>query len=294
MLGMDSIRSLLFSPANRPEVTAKALASEADGVIVDLEDAVPAHAKAEARSALEGLVLPAKPVFVRVNDPSTEWHWADVGAAVRIGATGVIVPKAEQATDLVRLAGALAALEAGSAERADATLIVPLIESALGVLNAYELCTASDRVQAILFGSAEQGDLVADLGCEWTPDGTALLTARSAVLAAARAAGVEHPLDAVFMNLSDLNALRDESVLAQRIGYVGKAAIHPKQVSVIHDVFTPDPETVAEQRVLLAAFNEAVADGRAAVEIDGRMVDYAVVRRARSIIGRADRAGGHV
>lgn len=289
---MHSVRSLLFCPANRPAVVEKALASEADGVILDLEDAVPADGKAEARAVLEGLVVPKKPVFVRVNDPSTEWHWADVAAAVRLGATGVIVPKAEHPADLVRLAGALSALEADDAERVEATLIVPLIESALGVLNAYDLCTASDRVQAILFGSAEQGDLVADLGCEWTPDGTALLTARSQVLAAARAAGVEHPLDAVFMNLTDLEALRVESELAQRLGYVGKTAIHPKQVTVIHDVFTPDPETVAEQRQLLAAFDEAVAEGRAAVEIDGRMVDYAVVRRARSIVGRAEQAAG--
>jgi citrate lyase subunit beta / citryl-CoA lyase len=285
---MRPVRSLLFSPGNRPDVVAKGFASEADGVIVDLEDAVPAAEKANARTALLALDLPAKPVFVRVNDASTEWHWPDVVAAARLGAAGVIVPKAESPEDLVRIDGALSAVEAEGGAGSVGTAILPLIESALGVQRAYSLCTASPRVRGLLFGSGEQGDLVADLDCEWTPDGTALLTARAQVLLAARAAGIEHPLDAVFMNIADLDALRVESELARRMGYVGKTAIHPAQLPVIHEVFTPDPELVAEQRSVLAAFDEAIAAGQAAVSVNGRMVDYAVARRARSIIARAE------
>lgn len=126
-----------------------------------------------------------------------------------------------------------------------------------------------------------------DLGCEWTPDGAALATARSLVLLAARSLGIGQPLDAVFMDFRNLDALRVECELAKRMGYVGKVAIHPAQLAVIHDVFTPTSGEVAKQERILTLFEDALANGSASISVDGRMVDFAVARQARSILARA-------
>jgi citrate lyase subunit beta/citryl-CoA lyase len=169
--------------------------------------------------------------------------------------------------------------------------VIPLVESALGVRLTYEMARASDRVECVMFGGGEQGDLVADLGAEWTPQGTGLMQARSQVLLSCRAAGVPYPMEAVFMDFRNPEGLRAECELARTLGYVGKVAIHPAQVEVINDVFTPTPEVVEYQRKVLAAFEAAEAEGKASIAVDGKMVDYAVARVARAIIARAEIAG---
>ena len=135
--------------------------------------------------------------------------------------------------------------------------------------------------------AANRGDLVADLGVQWEPTGTGLHYSRSRVLLAARAAGVPHPMDGVFMNFRDQDALQIESQLARRMGYVAKLAIHPAQIGVINEVFTPTPEEVAHNRAILEVFEKAEAGGTASVGADGKMIDYAVARTARSILARA-------
>lgn len=181
-------------------------------------------------------------------------------------------------------------LEKATSKPEESITIVPLIESALGVHLTYDIARASSRVWCVMFGGGEQGDLVADLGVEWTPEGTGLMYARSQVLLSSRAAGVPFPMEAVFMDFRDPEALRIESELARRLGYVGKVAIHPAQVPIINDVFTPAPEVVAYQKKVLAAFEAAEAQGSASIAVDGKMVDYAVARVARTIIDRAEAA----
>jgi citrate lyase subunit beta / citryl-CoA lyase len=287
---VSSLRSLIFSPGNRHDLVAKAVRSGADAVIVDLEDAVPAGAKAETRARLGDLPPSPVPLYVRVNDATTEWFWADVVAAARADVAGIVLPKAEDPDVLRRLDGALTAVEVDRGLAPGTLDLVPLIESARGVLHAHAVLASAERVRAVLFGSGEQGDLVVDLGVEWTPDGAGLLMARSTVVMAARVAGVQ-PLDAVFMNFRDLDALRTECELARRVGYEGKTAIHPAQVAVINDVFTPSQDEVAAQRRILEAFDRALEEGSASISVDGRMVDYAVARVARSIVARAEAAG---
>lgn len=291
MRRVEALRSMLFAPGNRPDLVAKALASGADAVIFDLEDAVPVSAKPEARGNLSRLPASDVPVYVRVNGCDTEFVWPDVVAAGRAGVAGIVVPKAEDPGFLRRLDGALTALEVDGDREVATTDVVPLIESSLGVLRAHDLLSSGSRVRSVLFGSGEQGDLVADLGCRWTPEGTGLLTARSMVLLGARAAGVEHPMDAVFMDFRNLDALRTECELAKLVGYVGKAAIHPAQIPVIHEAFTPTDEEVAHQRRIVDEFERAVRAGSASINVDGRMVDYAVARTARGVLARAE-AGG--
>jgi len=281
---------MLFTPGNRPDLIAKAIKSGTDAVIIDLEDAVPAESKDEARAGLSELPSSPVPLYVRVNAGDVDVTFEDVIAAGRSGVAGVVVPKAEDPGLVHEIDGVLTAVERLDGRERGVTGIVPLIESAVGVLNTYDMAAASGRVECVMFGSGEQGDLVADLGVEWTPDGVGLNHARSSVLLAARAAGIEQPMDAVFMDFRNLEALRLECELARRTGYVGKVAIHPGQLAVIHEVFTPEPAVVAEQRRIVAEFDKALAEGSAAISIDGRLVDYAVIRVARNVIARAEAA----
>jgi citrate lyase subunit beta/citryl-CoA lyase len=230
------------------------------------------------------------PYYVRTNALETEMLWDDVVAAGRAQVVGVIIPKAESPMAISQIDGALTALEMTTGKPQGSITVIPLIESALGVQLTYEMAKASDRVECVMFGGGEQGDLVADLGVEWTPEGTGLMQARSQVLLGSRAAGVPYPMEAVFMDFRNPEGLRVECELARTLGYIGKVAIHPAQVEVINDVFTPAAEVVAYQKKVLAAFEEAEAEGKASIAVDGKMVDYAVARVARTIIARADAA----
>jgi citrate lyase subunit beta / citryl-CoA lyase len=287
---VDPVRSMLFTPGNRLDMLAKAVHSGTDAVIVDLEDSVSVDNKPEARANLDQLPESPVPYYVRTNAVETGLLWDDVVAAGRSSAVGVIIPKAEDPTVLSQVDGALTALEMTTGKARGSITLIPLIESALGVRLTYEIALASERVECVMFGGGEQGDLVADLGVEWTPEGTGLMQARSQVLLSSRAAGVPYPMEAVFMDFRNPDGLRVECELARTLGYVGKVAIHPSQVEVINDVFTPSPEIVEYQRKVLAAFEEAEAEGKASIAVDGKMVDYAVARVARAILARADAA----
>lgn len=287
---MEPLRSMLFTPGHRRDLIEKAIRSGTDAVIVDLEDAVALDAKPQARELLGDLPESPIPLYVRTNGPETEMMWEDVVAAGQAGVAGLVIPKAEEPGVIKELDGALTALELSSGQARGSIEIVPLIESALGVRATYDMAAATERVECVMFGGGEHGDLVADLGCEWTPEGTGLMHARSSVLLSSRAAGIDHPFEAVFMDYRDLDGLRVECELARRLGYVGKVAIHPAQVAVINDVFTPAPEEVEHHRRILEAFEAALAEGSASIGVDGKMVDYAVARVARNVIARAEAA----
>jgi citrate lyase subunit beta/citryl-CoA lyase len=287
---MDPVRSMLFTPGNRLDMLAKAVNSGTDAVIVDLEDSVSVDNKPLARENLEQLPESPVPYFVRTNAIETGLLWDDVVAAGRAPIAGLIIPKAEDPKVIGQVDGALIALELTTGKPVGSITVIPLIESASGVRLTYEMAKASDRVECVMFGGGEQGDLVADLGVEWTPEGTGLMQARSQVLLSSRAAGVPYPMEAVFMDFRNPDALRVECELARTLGYIGKVAIHPAQVEVINDVFTPSADVVEYQKKVLAAFEEAEAEGMASIAVDGKMVDYAVARVARTIIARADAA----
>jgi citrate lyase subunit beta / citryl-CoA lyase len=282
---------MIFTPGDRLDMVEKAARSGTDAVIVDLEDAVSNDNKVSARSNLAELPPSPVPYYVRTNGATTPWFWEDVAAAGHAEVVGLILPKAEDPKVISQIDGALTVAEMRSGKKTGDITLIPLIESALGVRLTYEIALASTRVECVMFGGGEQGDLIADLGAEWSPEGTGLMQARSQVLLSARAAGVPYPMEAVFMDFRNNEALRVESEIARTLGYVGKVAIHPGQVPVINEVFTPSPEVVEYQRKVLAAFEEAEAAGKASIAVDGRMVDYAVARVARTIIARAEAAG---
>ena len=285
---MDPVRSMLFTPGHRRDLIEKAIGSGTDAVIVDLEDAVAVEEKPKARAGLADLPPSPVPIFVRTNGIESGMLWDDVIAAGQASIAGLVIPKAEDPNLLVQIDGALRALEITTEREVGSIAVLPLIESGIGVRATYDMMRAGDRMASVLFGGGEQGDLVADLGVEWTPEGTGLLHARSKVLLDARAAGCDHPMEAVYMDFRNADGLRQECELARRLGYVGKVAIHPAQIEVIHDVFTPSPVEVTHHRRIIDEFEAALAEGTASISVDGKMVDYAVARVARAVLARAE------
>jgi citrate lyase subunit beta/citryl-CoA lyase len=278
---------MIFTPGHRHDLVAKAIASGTDAVIVDLEDAVAMDEKASARERIAELPESPVPIYIRTNAFETGMLWDDVIAAGQAGVDGLVIPKAESPELLREIDGALRALEVTSGRAVGSIAVIPLIESGLGVRLTYDMMRSSDRVQSVLYGGGEQGDLVADLGVTWTPEGTGLMYSRAKVLMDARAAGIQYPMEAVFMDFRNLDAFRVECELARTLGYVGKVAIHPMQIPVIHEVFTPSAEEVAHQQRIIDEFDKALAAGSASIAVDGKMVDYAVARVARAVLARA-------
>jgi citrate lyase subunit beta / citryl-CoA lyase len=269
-------RSHLYVPGDRPEMLAGALERGADALIADLEDAVPMAAKEAARQAVVAWLATVRPrdveIWVRVNPGLL--READIRAVANDPAlTGSVVVKAGRA-DLVEVDGLLTDL--GSAAR-----LVPLIETAAAVLEARDLAHAP-RVLRLHLGEA---DLRADTGIDPGPDERELLWPRTQIVMAAAAAGIEPPVAAVSTEYRDLAAFRASTEAMARLGFLGRACIHPAQVAVVNEVFTPAPEAVERARELLARF--AAEGSGVAVDPDGRMVDEAVVRQARRLLDRA-------
>lgn len=279
-------RTLLFAPGSRPELLAKAQAGAADALIFDLEDSVPLNAKDEARANVAAALVAGlrKPMYLRISNPRAGDFRADLavlqhapGSAQLLGA---ILPKADDAHDVQTVAAELARIEVESGWTAGHLAILPLIETCLGLRNTYDIARASPRVSGMALASAEEGDFMVDLGGRWTPRSLALTYPRSKLVVDTRAAGLPWLVDGVFMNLKDIDALRAECLLARELGFVGKMAIHPTQVEVMHEVFSPSAEEIEHAQGLVAAFREGEARGVAAVRYRGMMVDYANVRLA--------------
>jgi citrate lyase subunit beta/citryl-CoA lyase len=279
-------RTLLFAPGSRPELLEKAQAGAADALIFDLEDSVAHNAKDEARANVAAALAGGlkKPMYLRIQNPRSGDFRADLAVLEKApsldNVMGVIVPKAELETDLLEVAEMLASIERARGLAANRLSVMPLIETCLGLRNTYELCRSTPRVAGAALASAEQGDFMVDLGGRWTPQSLALAYPRSKMVVDARAAGIQWIVDGVFMNLKDLDALRAECLLARELGCTGKMAIHPTQVEIMHEIFSPTAEEIEYARGLLEAFREGEARGLGAVKYRGMMVDYANVRLA--------------
>ena len=286
-------RTLLFAPGSRPELLAKAQLGDADAMIFDLEDSVPFNAKDEARKNIADALATGlkKPMFLRISNPRAGDFLADLkvlaDAGSLVNVAGIVLPKADDADDIQAVAKALKDIEAKHSMQEGTLAVLPLIETCLGLRNGFDIAKASPRVIGMALASAEQGDFMVDLGGRWTPRSLALAYPRSKLVVDARAAGVQWLVDGVFMNLKDTDMLREECLIARELGFVGKMAIHPTQVEVMHTVFSPSEAEVAYARGLLAAFREGEARGVGAVKFEGMMVDYANVRLAERTLSLA-------
>jgi citrate lyase subunit beta/citryl-CoA lyase len=259
-------RSYLFVPGNRPDRYDKACATRAHAVIVDLEDAVPPADKVQARSSLAAWLARPRAVLVRVNAADTKWFDDDLRVCAMHGVEGVVLPKAERAEDIARIAAGC-----------PGTPIFPLVESARGLWNALAIAQAP-HVQSLLFGSL---DFQADLGMA----DDELLYARSQLAVLSRVAGIAAPIDGVTQAIDDAELLRRDCHRSRQLGFSGKLCIHPNQIDIVNSCFSPTPEEIAWAEQIVDAFSRAQGN---AVLVEGRMVDRPVLLKAQAILEERD------
>lgn len=273
-------RSWLFVPALRgPEWLPKAIATGADAVILDLEDATAPAEKDRATEVVAGMRLPPSPaVVVRVN-PDPDRLELELPAAVKAGAAGVILPKVHGPWQVRRCAWFLE--EAGGKDLA----ILPMIESARAVMRALDIADADKHVAALMFGG---GDLSAVVGWRRTKEGEELAVARSLVVLAASAAGIG-AVDTPWLDIRDTAGARDEARRVRDMGFTGKFAIHPSHVAAIHEGFAPSAEEVADATGLLEAFEAGLRAGTGVTTYKGRMIDRPDALQAERVLARAKR-----
>jgi citrate lyase subunit beta/citryl-CoA lyase len=279
-------RSLLFVPATSPDKVEKALASAADGVIVDLEDAVAVAEKTRARESAALLLKDRRPtqVYLRVNALATPFCFDDLAAAAAASLDGIVLPKAESASELATVDWVLRQWEAKLGKPAGSLAVLPILETARGIAAAAAIAQASARVRQLMFGAV---DFALDLDVDAADETGAIAHARFAVTLASREAGLAAPIDSVFTGIRDLDGLRAASRRARAMGFGGKACIHPAQIATINEVFSPSETELARAREIVAAFEAAEAAGAAAVSVGGAMVDYPVVEKARRVLATA-------
>lgn len=270
-------RSYLYVPAHQPERIEKAYASAADAVVLDLEDAVPASAKVEARANAAALLRqgPSKPTLVRINGYDTPWGRDDVEAVTSPALLALRVPKCESVSQIRALAELLDVL-------ACPARLQIMLETSLGVERALELALASPRVERIGLG---ESDLRADLGL--SESNPTLDLCRARCVTAARAAGIAPPIQTVYPRFQDTNGLRHALWAAKDMGYFGAFAIHPSQLEVINQVFTPGADELRAARELVAAAAPAAGEGACSsvfVLPDGRLVAPPLLAHARALL----------
>jgi citrate lyase subunit beta / citryl-CoA lyase len=285
------LRSFLFTPGNHPRRVEKALTLGADAVILDLEDAVAVGEKAAARkSVVEALSRPRNcKAYIRVNAIGTQWCLGDLMEVVRPGLDGIVLPKVESAADLRTIDWLIANLERERGLPPGGIDLLPIIETAAGFSRLDRIFGARSlkdyggpwRVKRMTFGAA---DFTNDVGMTWTAGEEELTSLRVNLVVASRAAGIEPPIDTVWVRLEDKAGLRASVERSLQLGFQGRMCIHPDQVAVTNEVFTPTAEQAERARKIVNAFKQAEASGLAAIQVDGAFVDYPVFYRAERIL----------
>jgi citrate lyase beta subunit len=287
---MPLSRSLLFVPAHVKKMLDKALGLSLDAAILDLEDAVPPAQKAAARDGAREYVRqrPGQ-AFVRINPLSSRAPFTiacgadDLAAVVTRGLRGVVFPKVETVDDLLAVEEAIVKAERHAGLTEGQIELYSIIETARGVLEAPAIARARmRRPHRLCFGA---GDFTRDIGVEWSREERESFTARSLIVLASRAADLPAPIDSVFVDLNDPDGLAASTREAKQLGFRGKLVIHPSQVPIVNAVFTPTAEEVAWARRVIEALAAAEREGLGAFVVDGRMVDYPIVERARDTLG---------
>jgi citrate lyase subunit beta/citryl-CoA lyase len=276
-------RSVLYMPGANERALEKAITIPADALILDLEDAVAPDAKDEARGrvceAAQSGRYGAKEIAIRINGIGTQWHDADLAAAAKAGPDGVVVPKVSSADEVLSLVAALEA--AGAPEK---TLLWAMLETPQAMFDAREIAAASDRLGVLIMGT---NDLAKELHAEVTPGRQQLQWGLQVCVMATRAAG-KVILDGVYNAIKDAEGFRDECVQGRQFGFDGKTLIHPGQVEPCNDVFAPSEAEVESSREIIAAFEEAEAQGIGVVTVNGRMIENLHVDNARRVLAQAD------
>ena len=294
MKNIEFIRTALFVPGNRPDRVDKAVTTAADVVIIDLEDAVPHALKAETRPLVYDKLIQHSNhnILVRVNGLETEFVDADLDELVVKSLSHIVIPKIERPAHIREANRRLTEIEEKKGIAAGSISIIALIESALGVENVFRIVsekTEPHRLLTVAFGAA---DFALDMGIEITRGGEEIAYPRARMALACRAAQVKPPLDTPFMiDLNDIEALEADANRAKKYGFQGKLCIHPKQVEICNRIFSPTKEEIEYAQKVVQAFGEAESSGTAAIQVDGKFVDYPVVERSRRILEIAKSIG---
>ena len=285
---MPALRSLLFVPGNRPNMLERSLESSPDAFVPDLEDSVPVDEKVNARevtaSFLEQMASKGIPIIPRVNSIDTGLLEDDLAAVVGPHIYGVSVGKISSVEEVEHVSGILSRLESSAGLEDGKIRLVPWIETALAVVHCYDICASSPRIVGAALGAE---DFTHDMGIERLDDDSEIAFARRVICVSARAANVL-ALDTPFFRFREPDALRENATKSKRIGFKGKFAIHPAQVDIINEVFSPSPEEIENARRVIKAFEEAERVGRGSTSLDGKVVDVPVVKRAQQLLELAE------
>ncbi len=270
-------RSRLYLPGDQPKLMLNAAIHEPDGLILDLEDSVAPTKKDDARilvrNALRALEFRGSERMVRINQ--LPLGLTDLEEVVPHKVDVLLLPKIESPEQIHQIEAKVDEILSGLDEPRE-LFFMPIIESALGVINAYAIASASPRNVALAIGLE---DYTADIGAQRTNEGRESFYARSAIVNAARAAGIQ-PIDTVFSDVQDMDGLRASVLEAKSLGFDGKGCIHPRQIRPIHEAFAPTPEEIEKAKRIVLAFEEAEKKGLGVVSLGSKMIDPPVVKRA--------------
>lgn len=290
-MNREIIRTALFVPGDRPDRVDKALASEADAVIIDLEDAVALSKKAEARQAAKEKVQQSGKdnfIIIRVNAESTGLLDKDLDGIVLEGLSGIMLPKVEDYSDIKYIDTLLEKQERKKGIEVGRIKLFPMVESAKGIANIFNILNSAadlERLFTVAFGVA---DYTLDMGIEMTADGTELIYPRSRIAVACISAGIKPPLDTPFMiDIKNVEMLKADAKRAKQLGFGGKQCIHPVQIEPCNKIFSPTEKEIEHARRVIEAFEESEKQGTAVIQLDGKFIDYPIVKRSRRIVEMA-------
>ena len=277
---MPAYRSFLFAPGNHARKVVKVFDCGADNVILDLEDAVAKTEKVATRAlVVEALKRPRNGgAYIRVNAFSTEFCYGDAVAVVGPGLDGIILPMVESREQIVAFDWLVGALERERGLQPGGIDIIPIIETGKGIANLRTIAASGTRVKRMAFGA---GDYTLDMNMEWTLGESELEHARAEMAVASRAAGLEGPIDTVWVHIKDLDGVASSAKRARQLGFQGKMCIYPPQVERVNDAFTPTEAEIAFARRVVAAFEQAEREGSSSIQLDGYFIDYPIVYKAQ-------------
>lgn len=291
---MRPIRTMIYVPGHKEKWIEKIPTFGSDVVVLDLEDSVPHHLKAEARgivaAALGRLKDCGSRLFVRTNKGRFAYDFDDVLAVVQPALAGIIVSKAEDPQDIETLSRMIAEVEHRKGMRHGACTLIPPIETARAAQFVFEIAS-NPRVETICAVSARGADLERNLGFTWTPQGLETLYHRSQAVIACKAAGKRFPIGGMWQEVHDLEGLRKQALFNKQLGFAGEIILHPSNVPVINEVYSPSPEQLAFYRGMIAAFSEAEKKGEGAILYKGEHIDIAHVETAKDFLALWEPAG---
>lgn len=277
-------RSVLFLPGNSPNMVINGGIFGSDSLILDLEDGVSVNQKDTARylirEALKSLDFGNCERIIRINGMNTPFWKDDLEAVVPLKPEAIMVTKAGNAEDIRKVEEEIKQIEIHSSIAQGSVQIAPLLETASGVENAYQIAGSSPRIKALYLGAE---DLTADLKCIRTKLGREIIYAREKIVYAARAAGIE-AYDTPFADIDDIKGLEEDARMAKSLGFTGKMAISPRQIACINHVFYPAPEEILYAKAVYEAAKAAEKQGKGVVALDGKMIDAPIVLRAHQVL----------